>query len=103
MRPALFVRKPRPMTDQAMVSLGPVLSVVGIVLGAIISILVLAALAPDFFAAVGSIVENLSTADLGSPLANTIAGIIAILVPLVLLFGFVALIFKASKLGGKKD
>lgn len=82
------------------VQLGPVLTVVGTVLTVIIVVLVLAALAPEFFQAAADITGALTTADLNNTLANTIAGIVAILVPLVLLFAFVALIFRAAKGGG---
>lgn len=84
--------------SQALVSIGPALAIVGVVLATLISVLILAALAPDFFAGVADITGVLTTADLNNTLANTIAGIVAILVPLVLLFAFVGLIFKAAKM-----
>jgi mannose/fructose/N-acetylgalactosamine-specific phosphotransferase system component IID len=80
--------------DRGLLSLGPVLAIVGVVLAVIIGILVLAALAPTFFQAVADITGALTDADLNNSLANTIAGIVAILVPLALLFVFVALVFK---------
>lgn len=81
----------------AFVSLGPIVSIIGAVLVVIIVVLVLAALAPTFFQAVADITGALLSADLNSTLANTIAAIVAILVPLVLLFGFVGLIFVAVR------
>lgn len=82
--------------ERGFVSLGPVLTIVGVVLGTIVAVLVLAALAPTFFTAVADITGALTNADLNNTLANTIAGIVAIVVPLALLFGFVALIFKVK-------
>lgn len=99
----IMVLHSRPMGTLAVVALSPVIALVGVVLAVIIVILVLAALAPTFFSAVRNITQNISSADLGSPLANTIAGIVAILVPLALLFGFIFLIFRAiGKMKGGK-
>jgi hypothetical protein len=82
------------------VTLGPIMNIVGVILIVIISVLILAALAPTFFEAVGNLTAAFLNADLGSPLANTIAGIVAILVPLALLFGFAFLVFRAAKFKG---
>lgn len=78
-------------------SLSPIMGVIGAVLVVIIVVLVLAALAPIFFQAAADITGALLDADLNSTIANTIAAIVAILVPLVLLFGFVGLIFVAVR------
>lgn len=82
--------------ESAFASLSPIMGLVGTVLIVIIVVLVLAALAPTFFSAVADITGALLSADLNSTLANTIAAIVAILVPLVLLFGFIGLIFLAA-------
>lgn len=82
--------------ENAFISLGPVMGIIGTVILVIIVVLVLAALAPEFFQAVADITGALLSADLNSTLANTIAAIVAILVPLVLLFGFVGLVFAAA-------
>lgn len=96
----LYEKSPT-MGTLAFVSLTPIVAIIGVVLVVIIVVLVLAALAPTFFQAVADITGALLSADLNSTLANTIAGIVAILVPLVLLFAFVALIFRATKMGNK--
>lgn len=91
-------RKNKLMKDRdGFASLAPIMAVIGSVLVVIIVVLVLAALAPTFFQAAADITGALLDADLNSTLANTIAGIVAILVPLVLLFGFVGLIFVAVR------
>lgn len=91
----------RVMGAAGFVSLAPIMGIVGTVLIVIIVVLVLAALAPTFFQAVADITGALLSADLNSTLANTIAAIVAILVPLALLFGFVVLIFRATKMSGR--
>jgi len=108
MRTILFMRvlleamRPTPTrgflaNTAAFVSLSPIVAIVAVVLTVIIVVLVLAALAPEFFQAAADITGVLLNADLNSSLANTVAGIVAVLVPLVLLFGFIALIFRAAK------
>lgn len=92
-----FSQKRPVMGTLALVGLGPIMGLVGAVLLVIIVVLVLAALAPTFFQAVADITGALLSADLNSTLANTIAAIVAILVPLALLFGFVGLIFVAVR------
>lgn len=79
------------------VSLQPVLAIVGIVLSVILAVLILAALAPTFFTAVADLTGAFVNADTNSTLANTILGIIAIIVPLVLIFGFIGLIIYAAR------
>jgi len=81
----------------AFVSLAPVLAIVGVVLGVILAVLILAALAPTFFQAVADLTGAFVNADTNSTLANTILGIIAIIVPLVLIFGFIGLVVYVAK------
>jgi hypothetical protein len=78
------------------VSLGPVLGLAGLVLGVVVSVMLLAALAPIYFPAVKNITSEFAEADTGSALANTILGIVAIIIPLALTFGFAYLVFAAS-------
>lgn len=80
----------------AFVSLGPVLAVVGVVLGVIITVLVIAALAPDFFNATGDITDAFTNSGL-SGTAGVIAGIVAILIPLALLFALTTLVLKVIR------
>lgn len=80
----------------AFVSLGPVLAIVGIVLGVIIAVLVIAALAPNFFNATGDITDAFTNSGL-SGTAGVIAGIVAILIPLALLFALTTLVLKVVR------
>lgn len=82
--------------QHALLSLGPILTIVGAVLSLVVAILVLARLAPTLFTAIGDITSALTNASaLNNSVAIAVAAILAIVVPLALLFAFVALIFKA--------
>lgn len=82
---------------RGLVNLGAALGLVAIVVGVILAISVLAALAPTFFSSVKNLTTAFATPDTGSTLANTILGVISFVIPLVLVFGFVGLIFVIAK------
>jgi len=90
------------MGTAAFVALTPIITIIGTVLLVIIVVLVLAALAPMFFTAVADLTGAFNTADTNSTIANTILGILAILVPLILVFGFIGLIVYATAFRKKK-
>jgi hypothetical protein len=82
---------------RGLVNLGAALSLVAIIVGVILAISVLAALAPTFFGAVKNLTLAFASPDTGSSLADTILGIIAFIIPLVLVFGLVGLVFYVAR------
>lgn len=84
---------------EAQISIGNALTIVGVVIGAVVGLTVLAALAPTWFSATGDLVENFTTADVGDATANNIANTVF---PLVLgllgVFAIAGLAFAAMKL-----
>lgn len=80
----------------AFVSLAPALAIAGVVLATIIGVLLLAALAPEFFNATGDLTDAFTNSGLGGT-AGVIIGILAIVVPLVLVFAFVTLVMRVAK------
>lgn len=79
-------------------ALAPILAVVGVVLATIIGVLILAALAPEFFNATGELTDAFTNSGLTGT-AGVIIGILAIIVPLILVFGFVALVVRVARKG----
>lgn len=73
------------------------LMVVGIVLGAVVSLLILAELMPTYSSAVGNISENFTTADWGDATANSISPIFGLVVAIGGLFAIVGLAFLAYR------
>lgn len=90
--------KARKMNTSGFVSLGPLLAIAGVILAVIIAVLLLAALAPEFFNATGDLTDAFTNSGLTGT-AGVIVGILAIVVPLVLVFGFVSLVMRVA---GKK-
>jgi hypothetical protein len=88
--------------DAAAVEIGDVtkvaFTVVGLILGAIVSLIILAALFPSYSGAVGNLSENLSTSDWGDATANSIAPVFGLLVSLGGLFAVAGLAFAAYQL-----
>lgn len=76
------------------------LPIVFTIVGAVVVLSLVAALAPTFFTAVGDTVTALTDAETNNTVANTILGVMTIVVALVLALGFIALILRATKIGG---
>lgn len=81
------------------INISSALTIVGVVIGAVVSLVVLAALAPTWFDATSDLVDNFTTADVGDATANSIANTVF---PLVLgllgVFALAGLAFAAMRL-----
>lgn len=85
----------------ANVNIGPLLAVALSIVGAVVILSIVAALAPTFFTSVGDTVTALTNANTNNTVADTVLGVMVIVVAITLALGFVALIFKATRFGGK--
>jgi hypothetical protein len=106
--PSLFLRramqvptapsKPRFVTDsRGVINLGAVMGIAGTILVAIVALIFIGALAGPFFDAGGSVVENISNADLGDDLTPALSPVLAMLAAVAILFGLVGLVFLAIR------
>lgn len=85
--------------EEAQFSVSGALTVAGIIVGAVVGLAVLSALAPLWFDSVGDLSENFSTADTGSETANGIANnIFPLIIGLTGVFAIAGLAFAAMKL-----
>jgi hypothetical protein len=74
------------------------------VLGAVVSVLVLAALAPTFFTAIGDLAGAFESADVNSTVGNSIANsVFPIMISLAGVFAIAGLAFAAYKFRKGKD
>jgi hypothetical protein len=80
------------MGDEANLDVGVALAVVSVVLGAVISMIVVAALFGPFTDAVADVNENLTTSDWGDDTTNSIAPVFAIVIGIGALAGIIGLI-----------
>lgn len=71
------------------------LALVGIVLGAIVTLLLLAAFVGPLFDATQSITENFTEGDTGNEQANAILPIFAFIIPIAVIVGIVGLVLVA--------
>lgn len=74
------------------------LTVVGVIIGAVVSLLILAELMPTYSGAVANISDNFTSADWGDQTANSISPIFGLVVSLGGLFAIVGLAFVAFRL-----
>lgn len=81
------------------ISLGPIISLVGAVILTVIVLLVLNALAPDFITAVADLTSTIANSEWNNTIANAIADVVAILIPLGGIFALTGLIFAALEFG----
>lgn len=80
-------------------SVGGALTVAGIIVGAVVGLAVLSALAPLWFDSASDLSENFSTADVGDDTANSIANdIFPLIIGLTAVFAIAGLAFAAMKL-----
>lgn len=85
--------------SRAVFSVGAALTVAGIVLVSVITVLILAALSPTFFNATGDLAENFSTADVGDSTANDIANnVFPLIIALSGVFAIAGLAFLAFRM-----
>jgi len=76
--------------------------IVGVVISAVVGFLLLAALVPTLFEGGRAITENVTTADTGSTIGDTIASTLGPFIPLALVAAVVGLAFVAASLRGSK-
>lgn len=91
--------------DTAAASLGSIgttaIGVAAVIVGAVVSLIILANLFPSYSGAVGNLSTNMSTADWGDDTANSLSPTFAMLISLGGLFAILALGFAAYKLSRK--
>ena len=86
----------------ALLDTGRMLGIATVIVGAVVAIALVAALAPTFFDSLRDVNENFSTADTGDTTANSIANtVFPILIALAGLFGLVGIVLAAVKLKGR--
>lgn len=83
-------------------NLGKGLSIVGVFIGAILVLLVVAALLPELFPAIGSTVENITDGSTGNATADALLPVFGLIVALSILIGVVTLILSSTRFGGKR-
>lgn len=89
--------------EYANISIAGALTVAGVIVGAVVGLSVLAALAPTWFDATGDLAENFTNADVGDTTANNIANtVFPLIIGLLGVFAIAGLAFAAMKLRGGK-
>lgn len=71
------------------------LALVGVIVGGIVTLLVLAGFVGPMLDAGKSVTENVSTADTGSTIGDTLAAALGPIIPVVLVVGLIGLAFAA--------
>lgn len=85
--------------ETGFISLGPIISLVAAVILTVIVLLVLNELAPEFVEAVADLTTTMADSQWNNTIANAIADIVAILIPLAGIFALTGLIFAALEFG----
>ena len=80
------------------INLNKPLAPVGVIIGAIVTLLVLAGFVAPMFDAGRSVTENVTTADTGSTIGDTLAAALGPILPVVLVVGIIGLAFAAVSL-----
>lgn len=81
------------------ISVNSALTIAGVILGAVVSLNVLAALAPTWFTSTRSLTQNFTTADVGDATANNIANtVFPLIIALIGVFAIAGLAFLVMKL-----
>jgi len=81
------------------INLGRVSGVVSVIIIAVVTLLILAALAPTFLSAVNDTVHAVEDADTGNTTANTLLSVFGLLIAFAGLFAIVALVMRAVRIG----
>ena len=85
--------------DHAQINIGFAITIAGVIVGAVVGLAVLSALAPTWFDATGDLAENFSTADVGDTTANSIANdVFPLIIALLGVFAIAGLAFAVMKL-----
>lgn len=77
------------------INLSKPLALVGVIVGGIVTLLVLAGFVGPMLDAGKSVTENISTADTGSTIGDTLASALGPIIPVVLVVGLIGLAFAA--------
>lgn len=77
------------------------LAFVGLIIGGIVTLLVLAGFVTPLFDAGRSVTENVTNADTGSTIGDTLAGALGPILPVVLVVGVIGLAFAAVQFARK--
>lgn len=85
--------------QSAFLALGPIVSLVAAVILTVVVLLVLNALAPQFVTAVADLTTTMADSEWNNTIANAIADVVAILIPLAGIFALTGLIFAALEFG----
>lgn len=94
-----FKRESLKEDEGGFISLGPVVTLIGAVLLTVVVLLVLNALAPNFITSVADLTSTIANSEWNNTIANAIADIVAILIPLAGIFALTGLIFAALEFG----
>lgn len=85
--------------DHANINIGSAITIAGVIVGAVVGLAVLSALAPTWFDATGDLAENFSSADVGDSTANQIANdVFPLIIALLGVFAVAGLAFGVMKL-----
>jgi hypothetical protein len=85
----------------AQFNLGRGLSIVGIFIGAILVLLVVAALLPEVFPALGSVVQNITDGSTGNATADALLPVFGLIIALSIVIGIVTLLLNSTRFGGR--
>ena len=81
------------------INIGFAITIAGVIVGAVVGLSVLSALAPTWFDSTSSLAENFSTADVGDTTANGIANdVFPLIIALLGVFAIAGLAFGVMKL-----
>jgi hypothetical protein len=102
-RLAAIQRKAKEFNDdrRGEFEIGNVLGIAFLIIGAVVTVLVVATLTPTYVSAVANATTAVSTADFGNALVNSLTSPMSLLIGIGGLFGIVLLILGAIALGRK--
>ena len=86
--------------DDALLNLGSVLTTAAVIIGAVVALIIVAALLPTYLGSVEDVVDtfNASTTSTGDATADSLLGTFGLIVAFAGLFAIVALVFLAIRL-----
>lgn len=84
------------------INLSKPLALVGVIVGGIVTLLVLAGFVAPMLDAGKSVTENITDADTGSPIGDTLAAALGPIIPVVLVVALIGLAFAAVQFARSK-
>jgi hypothetical protein len=89
--------------DSAVLNLGPILSIAAIIIGAVVALVLIAALLPTYLGAGADVVEafNNDTTTTGDATADSLLPIFGLITAFAVLFAIVGLVFLSVRLRGR--